>query len=499
MAYRYEVRFKRGQALVGIIAATLATFPLANVHGTSTRQSELSPRVIHGVDANVGQFPFLAALFYTTDLEQEGAFQAQFCGATLTSPTTLVTAAHCVINQKSGEQTTATEISAGFTRNLDSSTIRIVRIANVSVHPGYDIETSDNDIAVLTLTAPVTDIPVLNPLVPGLSAEYTAAGKTAQVAGWGNIVVTGNKYPTIFQIGDLVVFPDSSCGGGKRNIVNGISFNGFSKGEVNDDLMMCAAGVNSSSKIVDACQGDSGGPLVVTGSAGPRLVGVVSWGEDCASKYPGVYSRVSALNAYLQEAGAMSISIPTVPPTVSVMPLLGELRITVSASQGDAAVTQYAATVTGPNPANPTTTQTVNCFAAPTKRSSSGTCSVFGLLTGAQYAVTAISANNTGDSPASAPVIAIPSDQPIAGEINSAKFTRASARFNLTPSIANSSPIKTERMICSPLGSGAVRSARITGDSVIVRNLTQSRYSCLIRIVTDAGSADSVEKLIRRQ
>jgi hypothetical protein len=54
-------------------------------------------------------------------------------------------------------------------------------------------------------------------------------------------------------------------------------------------------------------------------------------------------------------------------------------------------------------------------------------------------------------------------------------------------------------MICSPLGSGAVRSARITGDSVIVRNLTQSRYNCLIRIVTDAGSADSVEKLIRRR
>jgi len=331
-----------------------------------------------------------------------------------------------------------------------------------------------------------------------LAAEYTAAGNAAQVAGWGNIVVSGNKYPTVFQVGDVVIFPNSSCGGGKRNIVNGITFNGFSNRDVNSELMMCAAGVNSSKEIVDACQGDSGGPLVATGSAGPRLIGVVSWGEDCASKYPGVYIRVSAVNDFLQEAGAMPISIPTVPPTVSVIPLLGELRITMSLSQGDAAVTQYAATVTGPNPANPTTTQTLNCFAAPTARNSSGTCSVTGLITGAEYAVTAISANEVGDSPASVPIIAVPSDQPIAGEIKSAKFTRTSAKFSFKPSNANSSPVRTERVICSPIGSGAIRSTRISGDSAVVRNLTQSRYRCLRRIVTDAGSADSLEKVIRR-
>ncbi len=484
---------------MGIAAAALAIFPLANVHGVSIRQSEFSPRVIHGVEAKVGQFPYLAALLYTTDLEQDGAFQAQFCGATLTSPTTLVTAAHCVVDQKSGEQTTAAEISAGFARNLDSSTIRIVQITNISVHPEYNIETSENDIAVLTLAAPVIDIPILNPLTPEMAAEYSAAGNAAQVAGWGNLVVSGNKYPTVFQVGDVVIFPDSSCGGGKRNMVNGINFNGFSTREVNDSVMICAAGVNSSKEIVDACQGDSGGPLVVTGSAGPRLVGIVSWGEDCASTYPGVYIRVSAANDFLQEAGAMPISIPTVPPTVSVMPLLGQLRITVSLSQGDAAVTQYAATVTGPNPANPTTTQTLNCFAAPTARNSSGTCSVTGLITGAEYAVTAISANEVGNSPASVPIIAVPSDQPIAGEVKSAKFTRTSARFGLTPSNANSSPLRGERVICSPVGSGAIRSARISGNSVIVKNLTQSRYQCVIRIVTDAGSADSVAKVIRRQ
>jgi secreted trypsin-like serine protease len=238
---------------VGIVAAAVATFPLADVRGVGNLQNNFSPRVINGVDANVGQFPYLAALLYTTDFEQDGAFQAQFCGATLTSPTTLVTAAHCVVDQKSGEQTTAADISAGFARNLDSSTVRIVQITNVNVHPAYDIETAENDIAVVTLAVPVTDIPVLNPLAPELAAEYTAAGNAAQVAGWGNIVVSGNKYPTVFQVGDVVIFPNSSCGGGKRNIVNGITFNGFSNREVNNDLMMCAAGVNSSKENGRAC------------------------------------------------------------------------------------------------------------------------------------------------------------------------------------------------------------------------------------------------------
>jgi len=484
-------------AAVGLTAAILGLLPFNGAHGVSSGKVEFSPRIVHGLDGKAGQFPYLAALLDTKELQQKGAFQAQFCGGTLTSPTTLVSAAHCVVDQKTGEQSTAADITAGFTRNLDSSTIRLIQVINVSVHPDYVIETSQNDIAVLTLATPMDDIPTLAPLIPDLAAEYTAEGSNLQVAGWGNTAVSGNKYPTVFQVGDLVVFPDASCGGGKRNKVNGINFNGFSNREVTNTVMICAAGVNSSGEIVDACQGDSGGPLIATGSAGPKLVGVVSWGEDCASSYPGVYSRVSSLNAFLQGAGAMPVSTPLSPPTVHVIPLSGELKISMAGMQGGTPVTQFAATVVGPNPSDPTTTQTFTCFAAPTKRSATGMCSVSGLLTGFQYAVTAISANELGNSPASAPILTTPTDQPIAGEITSVKFSGKRARFNVTPSIANDSPIKTERVICSPVGAGATRSARISNDSAVVRNLTQSRYRCVIRIVTEAGSANSPVKAIR--
>lgn len=57
--------------------------------------------------------------------------------------------------------------------------------------------------------------------------------------------------------------------------------------------MVCA---NASNPPRDACQGDSGGPLVTEN----HLVGIVSWGEGCAStEYPGVYTRVSEYDSWI--------------------------------------------------------------------------------------------------------------------------------------------------------------------------------------------------------
>ena len=59
---------------------------------------------------------------------------------------------------------------------------------------------------------------------------------------------------------------------------------------------MICAGVPEGGK--DACQGDSGGPLTVGG----QLVGIVSWGLSCAlPDYPGVYSNVATLKAWITE------------------------------------------------------------------------------------------------------------------------------------------------------------------------------------------------------
>lgn len=463
---------------------------------------EVNPRVVNGVPSEPGAFPFLVALLDRKDLASKGPFQAQFCGASLTTPTTLVTAAHCVVNQKNGSRTPASQIVAGFTRDLESDNIRMSDVSAVNVHPDYVIKTASNDIAVLTLAEPVNDIPVVTVLPPNLAAEYTAAGNEAQVAGWGNNSASGNKYPNIFHVGNVIIFPDSTCGSGESFTVGSTTFRGFSSRDADAAIMICAAGVTSSGKVIDACQGDSGGPLVAKGSAGLALVGVVSWGEDCASKYPGVYTRVSAESDFLLDQNAVEITAPLLAPEVTVVPLLGALRINITGGQDGIAVTQYAATVIGPNPEDPTQTQAFTCFAAPTQRSVTGRCSVTGLLTGFEYTVTAISANDEGNSPASAPIVIAPSDQPIAGKITRAVFTGSSATLRVTRSLANGSEIQTERVVCTPVGAGPARSARIPRDSsprsVTVRNLTNDRYRCAVEIVTEAGSDTSPRQTIRR-
>lgn len=43
-------------------------------------------------------------------------------------------------------------------------------------------------------------------------------------------------------------------------------------------------------------QGDSGGPLI----ANNKLIGLVSWGRGCGkTKYPGVYTKIAALRAWI--------------------------------------------------------------------------------------------------------------------------------------------------------------------------------------------------------
>ena len=63
--------------------------------------------------------------------------------------------------------------------------------------------------------------------------------------------------------------------------------------------MICAGYPGKGGK--DACLGDSGGPLVCATGGKAVLVGVVSWGFECASPYfPGVYSRTKGVLDFIQ-------------------------------------------------------------------------------------------------------------------------------------------------------------------------------------------------------
>ena len=70
-----------------------------------------------------------------------------------------------------------------------------------------------------------------------------------------------------------------------------------------DESKMCAADPGE-----DACNGDSGGPLY--DAENDVLVGVVSYGEECAlPKFPGVYGRIAQeVRVHTHKIGIFDVS-----------------------------------------------------------------------------------------------------------------------------------------------------------------------------------------------
>lgn len=85
-----------------------------------------------GKDAKRGQFPHQISLQSCL----AGLFCSHSCGGTIVSPTTVITAAHCI-----PDSFFTLKVIAGILnqndRNAEKQTIDVVRY---SVHPGYDMD-----------------------------------------------------------------------------------------------------------------------------------------------------------------------------------------------------------------------------------------------------------------------------------------------------------------------------------------------------------------------
>ena len=105
------------------------------------------------------------------------------------------------------------------------------------------------------------------------------------MSGWGRLS-TGGSSPDKLQDATVTVISNSAC----QNDYNRLGM------KINDQ-MMCAFSLG-----MDSCQGDSGGPLVTSVNGRYTLIGVVSFGYECAHPdYPGVYARMTAVLDWIKE------------------------------------------------------------------------------------------------------------------------------------------------------------------------------------------------------
>lgn len=374
--------------LAGLLLAGAVVTPASALEGMT------QPQIVGGQEADAEEFGFVASVLSAPRYRQSGAYQAQYCAASLTSPTTLVTAAHCLVDQQTGERLRPKDVAVAFGSDLRSPRVRVVAVEDFAIHPGYRVKTAANDLAVIYLAQSVPDFPTIQLAQGADVTAYDSPGTSAQVAGWGNTRARGNRFLPELQVGNVRVFPDRTCGRGKGYEVNGVRFEGFTKREADPRTMLCAAGVSPAGDVIDACQGDSGGPLTAGAGDARRLIGVVSWGQQCASALPGVYTRISAETDFLVEAGVLPLQAPMLPPDISSTRSSDGIRIRLTAPPDGTPVTSFAATVIDSD-----TGQLGSCTANADPRTRVGTCVVGGMGPNANVVIEAISGNDAGSSP----------------------------------------------------------------------------------------------------
>ncbi|MBF0101500.1 MAG: trypsin-like serine protease [Desulfobacterales bacterium] len=236
-----------------------------------------SSRIIGGQDAVEGQWPWIAAL---VNANETNLYDAQFCGGSLVHPSWVITAAHCV----EGETETSIQVAIGI-HNLDNPVDELINIKRIIMHPNYDPESMDADIALIELSTPSRANPVKL-----FSEDTNLNGQEAIILGWGSMDVNSDTYAHILQQVTIPIVPNKTCNESYTSETGDTTIYAL-------DTMICA-GYSQGGK--DSCQGDSGGPLLIKHDGVWKLAGVVSFGEGCAQPgLYGVYTKVAKFNDFL--------------------------------------------------------------------------------------------------------------------------------------------------------------------------------------------------------
>ncbi|XP_058448816.1 uncharacterized protein LOC131428788 [Malaya genurostris] len=261
-------------------------------------------RVVGGVDAQLGAWPWVAALGYRSNSFDLTAGPKFLCGGTLITIRHVLSAAHCIQNLlyfvRLGEY--------DITSDNDGANPVDIYVDRTFIHEQYNEKTIQNDVALIRLqrNVPLSDSikPICLPVEEAIRS-FDLTYYSPFVAGWGTTTFRGPTANRLQEV-QVIVLPTDQCA---------FNYKLYFPDQIFDDKVLCA-GFPQGGK--DACQGDSGGPLMLPqrSSNGQyyyyNLIGIVSYGYECAKAgFPGVYVKVSVYIPWIESKLNLSQSCYT--------------------------------------------------------------------------------------------------------------------------------------------------------------------------------------------
>ncbi|XP_031632777.1 uncharacterized protein LOC116346717 [Contarinia nasturtii] len=241
-------------------------------------------RILGGSPAEMGEFPWMAALGFLNE-----NYQVTFdCGGTIISDYFILSAAHCCSSTRP-----PVVVRLGKITLTDADGVRPENhpIRDIIKHSSYSSLTKKNDIALLRVAKRIYFSDDIVPACLATDLNDVSPDLKLIVTGWGKTTAERGERSNILLKTQLKTVPLTECNRiflELNEFVNQAALrDGITPGQY------CAfdpAGKN------DSCQGDSGGPLQyfpTKDSAISTVLGVVSFGYSCGTELPGVYTRVA--------------------------------------------------------------------------------------------------------------------------------------------------------------------------------------------------------------